>query len=95
MDDIKHFFNGKRVTVLGLGLLGRGVGDAAFIASCGGKVTVTDTKTEEELQESVKRLEGRGIEFHLGGHIENDFTNTDMVIKAAVSERKRTCVKER
>lgn len=83
MDDAKHFFNGKRVTILGLGLLGRGVGDAAFIASCGGKVTVTDLKSEEDLQESLRQLEGRGITFRLGGHIEIDFTDTDMVIKAA------------
>jgi UDP-N-acetylmuramoylalanine--D-glutamate ligase len=78
-----EFFNGKRVSVLGLGLLGRGIGDAAFIASHGGIVTVTDTKTEAELQESVAQLSGYDITFHFGGHIESDFTNTDMVIKGA------------
>ena len=42
----QDFFKGKRVTVMGLGLLGRGVGDAAFIAQQGGIVTVTDRKSE-------------------------------------------------
>jgi len=78
-----QFFDGKRVTVLGLGLLGRSVGDAAFIASQGAKVTVTDTKSADDLQESVDRLSGHDIVFHLERHIESDFTDTDMVIKAA------------
>ncbi len=77
------FFKGKRVTILGLGLLGRSVGDAECIAKCGGRVTVTDLKTHEELVESVARLEGLGVTFHLGGHDSVDFTDTDMVIKSA------------
>ncbi|MHB1086807.1 MAG: UDP-N-acetylmuramoyl-L-alanine--D-glutamate ligase [Minisyncoccota bacterium] len=77
-------FKGKKITMLGLGLLGRGVGDAEFLASCGAEVTVTDTKTESELAESVGRLKHfANITFHLGGHREEDFTNADLVIKAA------------
>lgn len=69
---------------MGLGLLGRGVGDAAFLAGCGAHVLVTDKKTEEQLSGSVKRLrEFPNIEFHLGGHRLEDFTNADLVIKAA------------
>ena len=41
---------------MGLGLLGRGVGDTEFLAECGAEVIVTDKKTEEELAESVARL---------------------------------------
>lgn len=78
-----QFFNGKRVTILGLGLLGRGVGDAAFIASQGAHVTVTDKKTEVELRDSLERLLEHEITFRLGGHDESDFTDTDMIIKAA------------
>jgi len=77
------FFEGKRVTIMGLGLLGRGVGDAAFIAEHGGIVTVTDTKSEAELAESVTALKDHAIMFHLGGHQEADFTGADMVLKAA------------
>src|SRR3984957_13433106 len=84
MKDVSALFDGKRVTLLGLGLLGRGVGDAEFLASCGAHVIVTDRKTEAELAESVEKLKKYpNIEFHLGGHRMEDFTDTDMVIKAA------------
>ena len=79
----REFFKGKRMTVMGLGLLGRGVGDAEIIASCDATVTVTDKKDADVLAESVERLKGKDVVFHLGGHDLKDFTNTDMVIKAA------------
>ncbi len=84
MKAYEEFFKGKRITLLGLGLLGRGVGDAEFLAQCGTNVLVTDTKTEEQLAESVERLRKySNITFHLGGHQKEDFTDTDLVIKAA------------
>lgn len=84
MQDICAPFKGKKITILGLGLLGRGVGDAEFLAECGADVVVTDKKTEEELAESVARLKKyTSILFHLGGHEPEDFTSCDMVIKAA------------
>jgi UDP-N-acetylmuramoylalanine--D-glutamate ligase len=84
MPKFRDFVNGKKVTVLGLGLLGRGVGDAAFLAECGAEVTVTDKKSEEELASSVEVLKKYPhITFHLGGHEKEDFTYTDLVVKAA------------
>ncbi|OGG59036.1 UDP-N-acetylmuramoylalanine--D-glutamate ligase [Candidatus Kaiserbacteria bacterium RIFCSPHIGHO2_01_FULL_56_24] len=84
MAPYEPFFKNKRVTVLGLGLLGRSVGDAGFLARMGARVTMTDTKSEEELKESVERLkEYPDITFHLGGHHSADFTDANMVIKAA------------
>jgi len=82
--DCKEMFAGKRITVMGLGLLGRGVGDAGFLAQCGATVLVTDTKSETELAESVAKLKRYpNITFKLGGHDINDFKNCDMVLKAA------------
>lgn len=78
----RDFFRDKRVTVLGLGLLGRGVGDARFIVGCGAQVTVTDKKSANELAESVAQLP-LSVAVHLGGHDEADFTDTDMVLKGA------------
>ncbi len=84
MEDFRESFRGKKITVLGLGLLGRGVGDAEFLAQSGVHVLVTDRKSEAELAESVAKLKGySNITFHLGGHRAEDFTNCDMVIKAA------------
>jgi len=69
---------------MGLGLLGRGVGDAEFLALLCRELVVTDRKTKEELAVSLARLEKfPNIRYTLGAHREEDFTNTDMVIKAA------------
>jgi UDP-N-acetylmuramoylalanine--D-glutamate ligase len=82
--DIRADLKGKRITVLGLGLLGRGVGDAAFLAACGAQVLVTDKKSETELAESVAKLRSyENVSFHLGSHRIEDFINCDMVLKAA------------
>jgi UDP-N-acetylmuramoylalanine--D-glutamate ligase len=80
----QHFFEGKKITVMGLGLLGRGVGDVRFLAERGADVLVTDMKDEHVLKASVDTLHDiPGIEFRLGKHVESDFTECDMVIKAA------------
>ena len=77
-------FKNKRITVLGLGLLGRGVGDVEFLATCGAEIVVTDKKTEAELAESVEKLKQYpNVRFKLGGHDAEDFKHCDMVLKAA------------
>jgi len=70
---------------MGLGLLGRGVGDAIFLAECGADLLVTDMKTKVELAESVKKTlkSIKNITFVLGEHRLEDFENRDLVIKAA------------
>ena len=84
MTACKDFFAGKRVTLMGLGLLGRGVGDAAFLAELGAHLLVTDRKTEAELAASLTQLSGfANIHYALGEHRVADFQDTDMVIKAA------------
>ncbi len=69
---------------MGLGLLGRGIGDAEFLAECGAILTVTDLKTEEQLVSSVERLsEYSNIRFVLGEHRKEDFEDCDFILKAA------------
>ena len=53
MRDFSEYFKGKKVTVMGLGLLGRGIGDALFLAECCAEVLVTDLKSEEILKDAV------------------------------------------
>jgi UDP-N-acetylmuramoylalanine--D-glutamate ligase len=85
MADFKNYFAGKKVTVMGLGLLGRNIGDAAYMAEAGAaEVLVTDIKSEAELQESFNRLKGySNIRFALGGHRVEDFQNRDFILVSA------------
>lgn len=79
----KDFFRDKKITLMGLGLLGRGVNDAAFLAECGAYVLVTDLKTRAELEPSLKKLEKYpNIRYVLGEHRLEDFRKCDMVLKA-------------
>lgn len=83
MDSAKAYFKGKKVTVLGLGLLGKGLGDTAFLARCGAQVTVTDLKDAKALASSVAQLKKyKNVRFVLGRHDMSDFENCDMVLKA-------------
>lgn len=77
---MQYEFKNKKITVMGLGLFGGGVGVAQFLARQGARVTVTDLRNAAELSSSIKQLEGLPISYKLGGHSEEDFTNADMVI---------------
>jgi UDP-N-acetylmuramoylalanine--D-glutamate ligase len=72
--------DGKRVTVMGLGLFGGGLGVTRFLVRSGARVTVTDSKSETDLRESVEQLRALPVTFKLGGHDERDFTDADLVI---------------
>lgn len=84
MQEWKGFFKGKKVTIMGLGLLGRGVGDAKFLAEAGADLIVTDLKNETELAPSLAILkDAPGITYRLGGHDLADFRDRDFILKAA------------
>ena len=84
MRNYKEFFNGKKVTMLGLGLLGRGLNDAKFLAECGAILTITDLKTKEQLEPTIKKLaKYKNIKYVLGEHRLEDFRDCDFVLKAA------------
>jgi len=69
---------------MGLGLLGRGIGDVAFLAEAGAELIVTDLKTKEQLQASLDQLtDFGGITYVLGEHREDDFLDRDFVLVAA------------
>jgi len=76
-----NLFKNKKVVIMGLGLHGGGVGVAKFFCKQGADVLVTDLKTRKQLKESVDKLKGLSIEFVLGKHRQEDFINTDLVIK--------------
>lgn len=83
--DYKEFFKGKKVTQMGLGLLGRGLNDAIFMLENGVEdLIVTDKKTAEELAPSVEKLKGyKNLRLVLGEHRLEDFENRDFILKGA------------
>ncbi len=77
------YFKGKKVTVMGLGLLGRGIGVIKFLAEQGAILTVTDLKTEKELAPALNQLKKlKAITYHLGEHRLEDFRNKDLIVRA-------------
>lgn len=77
----RQIFKNKKVVIMGLGLHGGGVGVAKFFCVQKANVTITDLKTKEQLSESIEKLKKFKIEYHLGGHKEEDFINADLIIR--------------
>ncbi len=80
MATIEELKSHRRVTVMGLGLFGGGVGAARFWSGLGAQVTVTDLKDRETLAPSVAALADTGCRLILGEHREEDFRDTDLVV---------------
>jgi len=91
----KHFpsFKNKKILILGLGLLGRGLKDAIFFAEKGADVTVTDLKTKEQLKSTVEQLQPYPIKYSLGGHKEADILAADLIIRNAGIPKKSPFLK--
>ncbi|MCI5050814.1 MAG: UDP-N-acetylmuramoyl-L-alanine--D-glutamate ligase [Candidatus Pacebacteria bacterium] len=78
------YFKDKKITVMGIGLLGRGVGDIKFLASCGADIIATDLKSEEKLKKSLRQLKRyKNISYTLNKHSIGDFRGRDMIIKGS------------
>lgn len=75
-------FKNLKVTLMGLGLIGRGVSTAKFLAKKGAILTITDLKSKDELKKSLHKLkEFKNINYVLGEHRKEDFKNTNMIIQ--------------
>ena len=68
----------KRVLVVGLGR--SGVAAAFFLKDQGARVTVSDAKTEAELQKEIPALLDRGISLEAGRHGERTFRDQDLIV---------------
>jgi len=78
---LQPLLKGKRVLQIGLGVQGGGLGLARYIAQQVKSLTITDKKNEHDLAASVDELkEFPSIQFALGGHPDEVFTNIDLII---------------
>ncbi|MBP9025261.1 MAG: UDP-N-acetylmuramoyl-L-alanine--D-glutamate ligase [Phycisphaerae bacterium] len=73
-------WHAKRVTVMGLGRFGGGVGVTRWLARAGARLTLTDKLPAAELGDSLAQFDGLEINYRLGGHDERDFRETDLVV---------------
>ena len=68
----------KRVLVVGLGK--SGVASALFLKDRGARVTVSDTKTSDQLRDEIPVLLDHGIAVETGGHGERTFRGQDLIV---------------
>lgn len=73
-------WHGRRVTVMGLGRFGGGVGVTRWLAAQGARITVTDSDPAEKLSASLHQLRELHLQFRLGGHDERDFRDADLIV---------------
>lgn len=80
----EKYFKGKAITVMGIGTLGRGLGDISFLAKCGAHIIATDQKEASKLKKSLQALKKYPhISYTLGRHHLQDFKKRDMILKGA------------
>lgn len=76
--------SGTRVTLMGLGRFGGGLGAARWLVSQGADVRITDMAGEEALAGPLEQLrdliDAGAVSLRLGGHNVADFTDTDLVV---------------
>jgi UDP-N-acetylmuramoylalanine--D-glutamate ligase len=77
----RDWYRGRRVTVMGLGRFGGGVGATRFLAARGARVTLTDLKAAGELAEPLQEIDVESLtELILGEHREDDFATAELVV---------------
>ena len=83
-DLYKKYFHNKNITVMGIGLLGRSLGDIKFMAENGAHITATDIKSEDQLKKSLRLLKKfKNITYTLGKHMVGDFKKKDFILKGS------------
>ena len=70
---------GKKILIVGLGISGRSA--ARWLSAQGARVTVSELKTEPELDAALRReILELGVELETGPHREKTFTASDMIV---------------
>ncbi len=86
-------YAGCRVTVMGLGRFGGGIGAVRFLAAHGAMVTVTDLQTAAELENSLARVRDVPVtKFRLGEHRLEDFTAAELVVATPAVRPDHPCL---
>ena len=74
-------YRNRRITVMGLGSFGGGLGAVKFLAARGARLTITDSRPAEKLADSLAELKHLPIDcWRLGEHREEDFLQAELVV---------------
>lgn len=75
-------YKGKKVLIVGLGVLGGGLATTRWFLRRGAEVTVTDLRTRAQLAPSIRALgkDARRVRFVLGKHELGDFRSHDLIV---------------
>ncbi len=68
----------KRILIVGLGK--SGIASAQFLQARGARVTVSDSKSPDQLRAEIPALLDRGIAVETGGHGERTFRGQDLIV---------------
>ncbi len=88
----KYYFENKKITKQGFGVLGRGLGVVKFLLKNGADLLITDNKEEsffiDQINELKKWMQNNDIDeqrikFVFGKHREEDFINCDYIVQAS------------
>jgi UDP-N-acetylmuramoylalanine--D-glutamate ligase len=84
MRPIPASLHGARVTVMGLGQFGGGLGVTKWLVAHGARVLLTDRDPAEKLAKPLaslaEEIAGGSVELRLGAHEDGDFAKADLVI---------------
>ncbi len=83
-------FTGQRVTVMGLGRFGGGIGVTRWLCARGARVTVTDQSAETDLRESIAQLADLDVTYRLGGHVESDLDDCELLVISPAVDRTKS-----
>jgi len=71
----------KKITVMGLGQFGGGLGAVKYLLDQGAQVTLTDLRHQEELASSLSQIDlSRLSRLVLGEHREEDFATAELIV---------------
>lgn len=66
---------------MGLGTRQGGLGVTRYLVAAGAEVTVTDLRSEEKLESSLRQLDSLPVRYRLGEHRAEDFVAADVVVR--------------
>ncbi len=84
MSDFQAYFKGKKITVMRIGLIGRGIGDTRYMAEAGADILVVDDAPQSVMQPAVDALSKYpNVTFKFGPYENEDFEGKDFILVGA------------